>query len=82
MLSRSALVLASVTLIAAMFLLVPWLARTMGPAAGHLTVSCIYWFGFCLPLGFFFQSKSTSKRLRLTVSEARWVPWAVIFQMG
>jgi hypothetical protein len=52
MLSRSALVLASVTLIAAMFLLVPWLTRTMGPAAGYLTVFCIYWFGFCLPLGF------------------------------
>lgn len=78
--NRSALVFASVALIAAMFLLVPWLTRTMGPSAGFLTVLCIYWFGFCLPLGFFFQGKGASRRLSLSVGEAHCVPWAVAFQ--
>jgi CAAX protease family protein len=79
---RWALVSASIVLIATMFVLVPWLTKTMGPSAGYLTVFFIYWFGFCLPLGFLFQGQGAIQRLGLSVSDARWVPWAVAVQVA
>ncbi|QEG42716.1 CAAX amino terminal protease self- immunity [Roseimaritima ulvae] len=62
-----------------MFVLVPTLTRWLGPAPGTLAVFALYWFGFCLPLGFVFQRPGQRRGLlSLKVGEQRWVPWSVL----
>lgn len=76
------LVAASIALIAIMFWLVPYLTGWLGPTKGALAIFCLYWFGFCLPLGIVFQGRNVRRHLSLETGDARWVPWIVVAQVG
>jgi len=79
---RKALVATSVLLTLIMLWFVPWATRTLGPMGGYATVFLIYWFGFCLPLGLFFQGRDAAVRnLRFGTGAAPWVPWAIAVQV-
>ncbi|MGJ8625621.1 MAG: CPBP family glutamic-type intramembrane protease [Sulfitobacter sp.] len=73
---------ASVLLVVFMMWFVPWATQTLGPAMGYATVFLVYWFGFCLPLGLFFQGRRAALRnLRFGTGAAPWVPLAIACQV-
>jgi len=79
---RNALVLITAMFIVLMFLIVPLLTSHLGSIWGSFTVFLIYWFFFCLPLGWFFQRNGAVRRnLSLALGGANWVPWAVAAQI-
>ena len=82
--TRRLLLLAlSAALTPVMFVLVPWLMTDLGPRIGFLSVFCIYWFLFCLPMGLVFQGVGNAKgRLSFALGKHNWVPKAVLVQTG
>ncbi|WP_162006755.1 CPBP family intramembrane glutamic endopeptidase [Roseimaritima sediminicola] len=56
----------------------PLCTRLLGPGPGILAVFLLYWFGFCLPVGWWFQPDGQWRsRLSLQTRGRRWVPWSV-----
>ena len=81
--SRAALIAVTLALIAAMLGLVPWLTRTLGPTIGYVSVFLLYWFLFCLPMGFIAQgTKRARASLSFEIGPHVWVPWAVGAQVA
>lgn len=80
---RSLLILASIGLIVAMWVLVPWLTERLGPSRGFFVIFCLYWFAFCLPLGLAFQGvRKARAHLSYDLAGNGWVPWVVALQTG
>ena len=80
---RQQLLAVSVLLIAMMFLLIPWVSRTLDPLRGYLAVFAIYWLCFCLPAGLWFvRRKNRLKIFSLAIGKQRWIPWIVGLQVG
>lgn len=73
--AQTALVVHAVALIAAMFVLVPWLTTTLGGPAGYILTLGIYWIGFCFPVLILHVDKHHQPQL--FSEKVRWRDWWV-----
>ncbi|MEM6909671.1 MAG: CPBP family glutamic-type intramembrane protease [Pseudomonadota bacterium] len=70
------LVVSALALIGFMAGFIPYATSAFGPALGLAMTFGVYWFGFCLPLGFAFQGLDAARRnLRLTRQDRGWPLW-------
>ena len=79
---QTKLVAASILLIVFMAGFVPWATRTLGPTLGYTSVFILYWFGFCLPLGWLFQGRAAARRNLHFGATPPWVPLAIALQVA
>jgi membrane protease YdiL (CAAX protease family) len=81
--AQVALTVHAVALIAAMFVLVPWLTSTFGGPAGYILTLGVYWLGFCFPVLIFHVERHYGPQLFSEKVAWRdwWIPLLLLVQV-